>query len=210
MIAAIDVDPQNGFTPLCPNELPIPDGQSIVSELNTQAQFAHFRILTKDAHAPNAIWLASDSQPSLTPLAYSNSDLAWPMHCEIGTFGFQHLQGLPDITKYDYVVWKGIEPTLHPYGACYHDLTEKLSTGLIEWLQSKQVTCVLIGGLATEHCVKKTALQLKKSNFDVWVNLNACRGLNKKSILFACQEMTVEGIHCINDLDLFYSAILDR
>ncbi len=189
MIAAIDVDPQNGFTPLCPNELPIPDGQSIVSELNEQAQLAHFRILTKDAHSSNSIWLTSEHQPFLTPLPYPNSDLAWPMHCEVGTFGFQHLQGLPTITEYDYVVWKGVEPTLHPYGACYHDLSEKLSTGLIEWLKAQQVTCVLIGGLATEYCVKQTALQLKKSGFDVWVNLKACRGLTEESIFLACQEM---------------------
>ena len=34
VIAAIDVDAQNGFTPLCPGELPVEDGENIADELN--------------------------------------------------------------------------------------------------------------------------------------------------------------------------------
>lgn len=203
ILAAIDVDPQNGFTPLCPNELPIQDGQNIVQALNQQASLAQYRILTKDAHSPQAIWLVSDSQPFLSPLSYPNADIAWPMHCQIGTFGFQHLAGLPPITDYDFVVWKGIETDLHPYGACYHDLQETLSTGLIEWLQAKEVTDVLLGGLATDHCVKRTALQLQAQGFAVWVNLDACRGLSEESVTFACDEMRSYGVSIIDNLNEF-------
>lgn len=65
-----------------------------------------------------------------------------------GTPGFELLDDLPAPLDYDYFVWKGVEPDLHPYGACYHDLAEKRSTGVIEFLRQNDVDLVLVGGLA--------------------------------------------------------------
>ncbi len=204
MIASIDVDPQKTFTPLCPNELPIPDGHLIANALNQQAQKAHFRILTKDAHSPSAIWRVDSAEEMGKVLTFKNADITWVDHAIIGTEGFQILPKLPQITDYDFVVWKGIEPDLHPYGACFHDLNNKLSTGLIEWLQMRQVTSVIVGGLATEYCVKTTALQLKQQGlFDVWVNLEACRGLDKNDCEYAIDEMQTMGIHVIKSSEHF-------
>ncbi|MBX9837258.1 MAG: hypothetical protein K2X69_02975, partial [Silvanigrellaceae bacterium] len=55
VVASFDVDPQKGFTPVCPNELPVPEGDLIVDELNAMAKLASVRVSSKDAHAPNAI-----------------------------------------------------------------------------------------------------------------------------------------------------------
>ncbi|KHT62875.1 amidase [Photobacterium gaetbulicola] len=194
-IAAIDVDPQKTFTPLCPNELPVGEGDTIGSELNQQAKLANYRVLTKDAHPHNAIWVVEAHEDMLSPLDHPNADLTWVSHAVPGTTGFETIPDLPPVTDYDHVIWKGIEPDLHPYGACYHDLQEKLSTGLIEWLQSKDVSTVLIGGLATDYCVKTTALQLQATGlFKVIVNLAACRGIAAKTVEQACHEMKVAGI----------------
>ena len=57
-VASLDVDAQRGFTPLCPNELPVPGGDHIVAELNAQAKCARLRIGSKDAHPANPVWLA--------------------------------------------------------------------------------------------------------------------------------------------------------
>ncbi|PLX80821.1 MAG: nicotinamidase, partial [Desulfuromonas sp.] len=46
--ASFDVDPQRGFTPLCPNELPVAGGDEIADELNRQATFARYRLVSKD------------------------------------------------------------------------------------------------------------------------------------------------------------------
>ena len=43
-IASFDVDAQKGFTPLCPNELPVPEGDAIVPALNQLAARAQLRI----------------------------------------------------------------------------------------------------------------------------------------------------------------------
>lgn len=193
-IAAIDVDAQCCFSPLCPDELPVAEGDQIVPELNAQAQLATLRVLTKDAHNPNAVWVANAQQAPLTQLTYPNADLTWPRHAEVGTKGFEALPGLPEVTAYDFLVYKGVENDLHPYGACFHDLANRISTGLIEWLQVSNVTTVLVGGLATDYCVKNTVLQLCQIKaWQVIVNLAACRGIAKASIDSAIIEMKQAG-----------------
>ena len=147
-IASLDIDAQKGFTPLCPNELPVAGGADIVAALNAQAALASLRIGSKDAHPANAAWVVTTPAAMLQPLDLPNADLTWPTHCVPGTPGFELLDGLPAPIDYDFFVWKGVEPDLHPYGACYHDLAERRSSGLIEFLQARGVSTVLVGGLA--------------------------------------------------------------
>lgn len=201
-IAAIDVDPQKTFTPLCPNELPVAEGDTIGQVLNHQADLAELRVLTKDAHPSNAVWVVETHDKMLSPLDHPNADLTWVSHAVPGTPGFETIPDLPPVTEYDHVIWKGIEPDLHPYGACYHDLREKLSTGLIEWLQTQSVKTVLIGGLATDYCVKTTALQLQATGlFKVIVNLAACRGIDPETVEKACAEMKEAGISVCRNIN---------
>lgn len=201
--AAFDVDATKCFTPLCPNEIPVAGGDEIVPALNLQASFARLRIGSKDAHAMNAIYTATPDHPQFSPLGAENADIYWNRHSIPGTEGFELLPGLPDETGYSYFVWKGIEPDLHPYGACYHDLAGKLSTGVIEYLKSQHIDTVIVGGLATDHCVKTTALQLNAAGFSVIVNLSACRGVAEESIAAAIECMTAAGILVVDTLDGF-------
>ena len=199
--ATIDVDAQKGFTPLCPNELPVPKGDEIVGPLNEHAQFGCLRIGTKDAHPPGADWETDEDHPIFSEVGSKNVDIRWPAHCVIGTKGFELLDGLPPVEDYDFFVYKGVEKNMHPYGNCYHDLEGKISTGLIEFLTYNHIYTVIIGGLATEYCVKTTATQLNEARFDVIVNLEACRGLDDNEIFKAITEMEKMGISVINGLD---------
>lgn len=192
-IASFDIDAQQTFSPLCPDELPVPDGHKIVEELNAQAKYAHYRIGSKDAHSPQAIWVADEDNPQFSPIQGANVDIRWKVHAVPGTKGFELLPGLPEVTEYDFFVWKGIEIDMHPYGACYHDFAEQLSTGVIEFLKQKKVTAIIAGGLATDYCVKTTVLQLLRAEFDVIVNLSACRGIAAKTIQQAIEEMRIAG-----------------
>ena len=161
--ASFDIDAQRCFTPLCPTELPVPDGDSIVDALNAQAAFAAYRLGSKDAHSNRAIWVATDKYPQNTPLNTPHADQYWNAHAIPGQIGFESLPGLPHPSAYDFFIWKGIELDMHPYGVCYHDLDESCSTGVIEFLKSNQVTQVILGGLAFDVCVKISAQQLKKN-----------------------------------------------
>lgn len=203
-IASFDVDAQKGFTPLCPGELPVPGGDAIAPALNQLATRASLRLGSKDAHSPQAAWVAPSHAEMLKPLPLANADLSWVSHCVPGTPGFELLDELPAPLDYDYFVWKGVEPDLHPYGACYHDLAEKRSTGVIEFLRHNGVNRVLVGGLALDYCVKTTALQLRRAGFMVDVYLPACRAIAEDTASSACAEMRAAGIalHAsLNELD---------
>lgn len=203
LVASLDVHAQKTFTPLCPQELPVPGGDEIASELNAQAEFASARIGSKEAHHPDAVWVADDDHPQLSPVDGDNVDVRWVKHSITGTTGFELIPGLPAISDYDYFVWEGIELDMHPYGVCYHDLQEKLSTGVIEFLQNRQIEVVIVGGLATDYCVKNTVLQLRRAGFNVVLNLGACRGIADDTTQAALAEMREQGVaivHAANEL----------
>jgi len=205
--ACFDVDPQCGFTPLCPDELPVNDGHLIADELNTQAQFAKYRLVSKDSHPAKAPWIAQSADEIMTPIKgdYENLDIKWPAHCVVGTKGNTLIPGLPSEANYDLVIEKGVDPLKHPYGACYHDLLETEETGIIEWLHKHQINVLIVGGLATDYCVKITVLQLCRAGFNVIVNLSACRGINTDTTEEACLLMLNAGAQLIensNELEL--------
>lgn len=207
--ASFDVDPQRGFTPLCPTELPVKGGDEIADQLNKQAKYATYRLVSKDEHPRAAPWVTRDPKQVLTPVEgdYPNLDVKWPVHCVVGTEGNRLIPGLPKQDDYDLVVRKGVDPEKHPYGACYHDLLGLESTGVIEWLQKRGVETVIVGGLATDFCMKTTALQLASAKFRVIVNLAACRSVNPETLEKDLAQMRAAGITIISDADKLESAV---
>ena len=205
-IASFDVDAQRTFTPICPDELPVPGGDEITDELNRQAELAGWRVGSKDAHSPNAVWVTEQADKIGRPgVAAKHAEEHWPVHAVPGTEGFELLPGLPHPADYDFFVWKGVEPDMHPYGACFHDLDERRSTGVIEWLRSKGITHVLVGGLATDYCVRQTALQLAGAGFQVLLNLAACRGIAAESTEQALDALRAAGVTVVQNSDEFHT-----
>ncbi|GLK91446.1 nicotinamidase [Pseudomonas turukhanskensis] len=192
--ASFDVDAQKSFTPLCPDELPVTGGDLIGAELNFMASLARLRVGSKDAHTPMAPWVVAEHAQMLQPTGLEHADITWVSHCVPGTPGFALLDELPTPYDYDYFVWKGVEPDLHPYGACYHDLHNKLSTGVIEYLKGQGIERVIVGGLALDFCVKTTALQLAAAGFAVMVFLPACRAISEDGANQAVADMRAAGI----------------
>lgn len=183
--ASFDVDAQKGFTTLCPEELPVEGGLDIVDELNYLASKTDFRLGSKDAHPENPVWLATEDKPMGTKLDYPEADLTWNRHCVVGTKGFELLDGLPKPEEYDFFVWKGQEPDLHPYGACYHDIEEKLETGVFGFLRDSGIDTVIVSGLAFDFCVGTTARQLRDSGFNIALYTPGSRGIFQEK----CNEM---------------------
>lgn len=201
-VVSLDVDAQNGFTPRCPGELPVPQGTEIVNELNLQAHFAKFRAMSKDAHPQGAVWEATTAHPQLEPVSgYPNVDVRWNRHCVVGTLGHQLIKGLPHPSAYHFMVTKGTEPDMHPYGACYQDLGKQISTGLIEWAKFREVKLFIVGGLATDFCVKETVLELLDAGFMVILNLGGCRGIFPEMVGTAISEMQKKGAIIIESAD---------
>ncbi len=198
--ASFDVDPQRGFTPLCPDELPVAGGDQIAAELNAQAEFASARLVSKDCHPAAAPWVAHSAAEIMQPVSgdYPNLDIKWPPHCVVGTEGNRLIPGLPDESAYDLVIEKGLDPLMHPYGACYQDLAETISTGALEWLEKQGINTILLGGLATDYCVKTTGLQLLRAGLRVIINLAGCRGVAEETSQQAIEELRHAGAEFIN------------
>ena len=96
-IASFDIDAQNTFTPVCPDELPVAEGDTIAPELNAQAQFASLRLASRDAHSRCALWISDAEHAPLTPISsYPDLDIRWPAHAIIGTKGFDFIDGLDE------------------------------------------------------------------------------------------------------------------
>ncbi len=198
-LASFDIDCQNTFTPVCPQELPVADGTKIVPELNAQAKLVSLRLASRDAHCLKALWVADAQHPPLSPLpGHPDLDVYWPPHAIVGTKGFDFISGL-DPQSYDFQVYKGIEIDKHPYGACYHDAANKQSTGAIEFLRQHGITDVICGGLATDYCVVNTVLQLKAAGFNVVLNLAACRGIGADTTAAALERMQKAGVFLVKD-----------
>ena len=194
-VASFDVDAQKGFTPICPNELPVPGGDEIVDELNYLAGLVDLRVGSKDAHPPGALWT---TKAPFEVIGEKNVDIAWPEHCVVGTEGFELLDGLPRPEKYNFFVYKGLERDMHPYGACYHDVANHQSTGVIEYLEGEGVGLVIVSGLAYDYCVKTTALQLANV-FRVIVWEPGTRAVALETAVAAREELDLAGVLVMND-----------
>lgn len=200
------VDAQCGFTPLCPGELPVPGGDEIAGECLKTFDKTKYKIASKDAHPHNGEWLTYNPSKIATPIIpyQKQSDLYWPRHCEVGSYGFELIPGLPPIEDFDFIVYKGVERSIHPYSAVYHLLNNnykenRISTGVIEFLKSRNIDTVIILGLATNYCCMATAIDLNTVRFKVIVNLGGCRGIG--DFFKSVQKMKSLGIEFVESSD---------
>ena len=175
--AIIDVDPQKGFSEICPDELPVKGALEIVPELVKNHTKGRLKLVSRDLHPPKAAWDAETPANMLEPVGLPNVDLKWNRHCVIGTQGVELLNGLPPVLDYDFQVNKGMDPDAHPYGIFFHDIDDTITTGANEFLKFNQIDTVIIGGLALDFCVKKSVSQALNLGFKVIVNLASTRAV---------------------------------
>lgn len=192
--ACIDVDPQQGFSELCPKELPVAGALQIVDELVLNHGKASLKLVSRDMHPPGAAWEAESPDRMLEPVGLPEVDIKWNPHCVVGTQGVELLPGLPSVREYDFQINKGIDPDAHPYGAFYHDQADTLSTGGIEFLRSNQIDTVIVGGLALDFCVKKSVEQLVGAGFKVIVNLASTRAVFPDNAENVVRELEQKGV----------------
>ena len=103
-----------------------------------------------------------------------------------------------DVKKIKRIFQKGTDPEIDSYSG-FFDNGHKKSTGLGDYLKKKDISEVYIVGLATDYCVKFTALDAVKLGFKTSLIIDACRGVNiqKDDSDKAVQEMKLKGINII-------------
>ena len=155
--ALIIVDFQNDFTP--GGALGVEEGDDIAPRLNMHAHSGQFDLVvaTRDWHPPDHGSFAERGGP-------------WPVHCVRDTPGAQ-LHPALDAQSVDVVVDKGRDPAADGYSG-FED------TDLEELLRSHGIQDVTVVGLATDYCVKNTALDAVRAGFNVRVDPEGVRGVN--------------------------------
>lgn len=113
---------------------------------------------------------------------------SWPAHCVAGTDGAAFHANL-DPQPFDAVFDKG------DYQAAYSGFegTDREGRGLDEWLRQHGVTAIDVVGLATDHCVRATALDARRAGFDTTVRLDLTAGVSGPTTAAAVAEMAASG-----------------
>jgi nicotinamidase/pyrazinamidase len=198
MNALILVDLQNDF---CPGgALAVPDGDRVIPLANDLQKKFDLAVATQDWHPADHGSFAA-SHPGKKP--GDAIDLAglpqilWPVHCMQETPGAE-LHPRLERSAIDRVFRKGEDPLTDSYSG-FFDNGRRKSTGLGEYLKSCGVTSVYICGLATDYCVKFTALDAVQLGFETFLIEDACRGVNLKpgDVQRAVEEMLAKGVRVL-------------
>ena len=202
--ALIVVDVQRGFmtggnlaTPLAGEALPAPE--VILPVLNRlMAGGDYLRVvLTQDFHPANHCSFADNLGVPAYTLGTTEAgrpQMAWPVHCVGGTSDADFHPGL--YTRYaDVVIRKGTRPDYDSYSGLADD--GGAPTGLGGYLKENGITDVDVVGIATDYCVKATALDALRAGFRVRVLLEACAGVAVTTINAALHEMEAAGVDVV-------------
>jgi len=203
MKALILVDIQTDFLP--GGALAVPDGAAIIPVVNRLQAKLPLVVATQDWHPANHGSFAANhpgnnvfEQIDLNGLPQT----LWPVHCVQGTPGAELATGLQRerIAK---IFPKGTDAGIDSYSGL-NDNGHRKSTGLGEWLKAKGVTEVFVCGLATDYCVKFTALDAAQMGFKTFFIEDASRGVNLQpdDVKNAAAEMNRAGITTVQSADL--------
>jgi nicotinamidase/pyrazinamidase len=104
-----------------------------------------------------------------------HSQILWPVHCVQDTHGAE-LHADLDRARITEVIRKGTDPAIDSYSGFFDNQKQK-ATGLAEWLRSRWIEQLYVMGLATDYCVKATALDARGLGFDVKLIEDGCRAV---------------------------------
>ena len=181
--ALILVDVQNDF---CPGgALPVPEGDQVVPILNKLLQEEGvLAVATRDWHPPDHCSFVTRGGP-------------WPIHCVAGTPGAEFHPKL-ERSRIEHVITnKATARDEEAYSGFQ-------GTNLAALLRQRGIRRLLMGGLATDYCVKATALDARKDGFEVFLLTDAIRAVNvqPRDGDRAIQEMKAAGVVPITSADI--------
>jgi len=179
MRALILVDLQYDF---CPGgALAVARGDETIAVANRVMPHFTTIVATQDWHPANhrsfAVNNPGTKEGDLIDLG-GLRQVMWPAHCVQGTHGAELHAGL-DRARINEIVQKGTDPSIDSYSGFFDNGHQK-ATGLHAWLTERWIKQVYVMGLATDYCVKFTALDARQLGFDVFLIEDGCRGVELK------------------------------
>jgi nicotinamidase/pyrazinamidase len=199
MKALLLIDIQNDFC--AHGALEVKDGDAVVPIANRLMPHFDVVVATQDWHpadhksfAANHLWRKVGQVIDLNGLP----QILWPMHCVQNMMGASFHRSL-NTEWVHHVVQKGTDTEIDSYSG-FFDNGKRKQTDMDAYLKSKSVTDVYVMGLATDYCVKYTALDAVSLRYKTYLIEDGCRGvnLNEGDVENAVAEMAANGIDIIN------------
>ena len=196
MNALLIIDIQNDFTPAtgatgsappkADGALAVPDGNAVVPIANRLMGRFDLVVATQDWHPPDHGSFASQH----------------PGHDVGDTTGAEFVAAI-DHLRIQHVARKGTDRHIDSYSG-FFDNGQRNATGLGDHLKQKGVRNVYLLGLATDYCVKFTALDAVQLGFRCHLIEDGCRGVNLKAgdVDEALRQMRNGGVRVIRSADL--------
>jgi nicotinamidase/pyrazinamidase len=199
MKALIVVDLQNDFMP--GGALPVPQGDAVIPLANQLQGFFTFAVATQEWRpAIHRSFAANHAgkKPGDLILVRKQILKLLPVHCVQNTRGAEFAFGFL-LNRVNKIIRKGTDPEIDSSSA-FFDQGHTNATGLSDYLHDKRVTQVFVMGVATEHCVKATALDAIGLSFKTFLIEDACRGMNLKpgDAAKAIDEMKEAGVKLVS------------
>lgn len=173
------IDIQNDFLP--GGSLAVREGDQIVPVVNALIPKFELIVATQDWHPADHGSFAAN-HPGRKPFEEGELDglpqRFWPVHCVQNTGGALFAPSL-DTRRIERVFPKGTNARIDSYSG-FFDNGHRSTTGMSDWLRRKGVKELTLVGLATDYCVKFSALDALTLGFGVTVAAGACRGVNVK------------------------------
>jgi nicotinamidase/pyrazinamidase len=206
MNALILVDIQNDFLP--GGALAVPEGDAVIPIANRLQPHFDLVVATQDWHPANHASFAANHPGRCIGELIELDGLEqrlWPVHCVQESPGADLAPGL-DTRRIVRVFQKGVDPHIDSYSG-FFDNGHRRATGLGGYLQRRGVTDVFLAGLATDYCVKFTALDALRLGFNTTVIEDACRGVNLSpgDVTAALEEMQRSGARIVRSDDLLHA-----
>jgi nicotinamidase/pyrazinamidase len=209
--ALLIIDVQNDFCPprplqdgslSAPGALAVPGGNEIIPVINRLSNLFEQQgapvVATQDWHPAGHCSFAS----ALPNAATGQERGIWPDHCVQGSVGAE-LHPALDQHPIRLIIRKGFRSYLDSYSAFFEN-DHHTPTGLEGYLKVLGITQLYLTGLATDYCVKYSALDARRLGFTVSVIADAVRGVDYPagSLQQALEEMTAAGVQFINLKDI--------
>jgi nicotinamidase/pyrazinamidase len=201
--ALILVDLQNDFIP--GGALAVPDGDQVIAVANAIMKKFDIVVATQDWHPSDHASFASQ-YPGRKPGEFIElnglEQILWPDHCVQDSRGAEFIAGL-DVAGITHIVRKGLDKMVDSYSG-FFDNDHRKATGLGDYLNGQGIDELAIMGLATDYCVKFTALDARRLGFKTSLIKEGVRGveINPGDCEKALRAMEDAGVKIISVDDL--------
>jgi nicotinamidase/pyrazinamidase len=196
-IGVIVVDVQGDFTTAKKGSLAVPDTDDVfIAKMRKATEALKNKGLpifaTQDWHPKDHVSFYTNHEgkkPFETIQVSGKPQVLWPPHCIQGT---ENADILLDKNLFSAVVQKGVDKRFDCYSGFMDDGGTK--TQLDEILKKNNIKEVIVYGIATDYCVKATAVDAANSGYKVTVIEDLCKGVAPDTTQKALEEMKAKGV----------------